>query len=436
MAVGNALNINQTGLVKLDGSTGIFTSTTTTNHNVLIGAASNAITNVAPSATTGVALVSQGAAADPAFSTVSVAGGGTGAVTLTGVLTGNGTSAITASTVTNHGVIIGGASNAVSSTAVGSTGQVLQANTGADPTYSTATFPSTATGTGTILRADGTNWVATTATYPSTTTVNQILYSSAANVVSGLTNGTTGQVLTATTGSAPSWQSPAAGTGVNKVITQTFSTAGSGTYTPSSGMLYCIVEVVGGGGGGGGSASTTASQLAVGGGGGSGSYARTTFSAADIGASKTYTVGAGGAGGTAGANNGSNGTNTTFGTGGTLVQGGAGGGGNGGAASGTVSFNLGGVPGTGVVPSGGTGAMAAGGAAGEFGASNFGVSQWNGRGAQSYFGQTQQYRSTTGPGGTGSGGSGGSGAYSFISAAAQAGGNGGDGIIIITEYTT
>jgi hypothetical protein len=51
----------------------------------------------------------------------------------------------------------------------GTLGTVLQGQgAGATPKYSTATYPSTATGTGTILRADGTNWVATTATYPNT----------------------------------------------------------------------------------------------------------------------------------------------------------------------------------------------------------------------------------------------------------------------------
>ena len=110
----------------------------------------------------------------------------------------------------------------------GTTGNVLQSNAAAAPSFSTATYPSVATGTGTILRADGTNWVATTATYPATTSVSQILYSSATNVVGGITtanngtlitgatgipsvlaNGTTGQVLTATTGSPPSWVAPA-----------------------------------------------------------------------------------------------------------------------------------------------------------------------------------------------------------------------------------
>jgi len=46
-------------------------------------------------------------------------------------------------------------------------GKVLQGQgVGTANNFSTATYPSTATGTGKILRADGTNWVATTATYP------------------------------------------------------------------------------------------------------------------------------------------------------------------------------------------------------------------------------------------------------------------------------
>lgn len=80
MATANAINANSAGLVIYNGS-GTFTATTTTNHNLLIGAASNAITNVAPSATSGVPVISQGASADPVFGTAVVAGGGTGNVT-------------------------------------------------------------------------------------------------------------------------------------------------------------------------------------------------------------------------------------------------------------------------------------------------------------------------------------------------------------------
>jgi len=66
---------------------------------------------------------------------LSVANGGTGATTLTGIVTGNGTSAMTANTVTQHGVLIGGASNAASSLGVASTGTVLAGATGADPAF-------------------------------------------------------------------------------------------------------------------------------------------------------------------------------------------------------------------------------------------------------------------------------------------------------------
>lgn len=58
-------------------------------------------------------------------------------IPLTGVMTGNGSSAVSASTVTQHGVVVGGASNAVTSTAVGATGTFLGGNTGADPTFQT-----------------------------------------------------------------------------------------------------------------------------------------------------------------------------------------------------------------------------------------------------------------------------------------------------------
>jgi len=63
--------------------------------------------------------------------------GGTGATTLTGVLTGNGTSALTGNAVTQYRVLLGGASNAVSEAAgVGTSGQVLTSNgAGSNPTF-------------------------------------------------------------------------------------------------------------------------------------------------------------------------------------------------------------------------------------------------------------------------------------------------------------
>lgn len=54
--------------------------------------------------------------------------------------------------------------------ATATAGQVLRSGASSAPSWSTATYPSIATGTGTILRADGTNWVASTATYPGSAT--------------------------------------------------------------------------------------------------------------------------------------------------------------------------------------------------------------------------------------------------------------------------
>jgi hypothetical protein len=52
-------------------------------YNTLVGGANNQITSVAPSATSGVPLISQGNAADPAFGTAVVEGGGTGVTSTT-----------------------------------------------------------------------------------------------------------------------------------------------------------------------------------------------------------------------------------------------------------------------------------------------------------------------------------------------------------------
>lgn len=94
--------------------------------------------------------------------------------------------------------------------------------------YSTATAGAILAGTATaqqMLQSGASGAPAwSTATYPASTTINQILYSSASNVISEITaanngtlissatgvpsllaNGTTGQVLSATTGAPPSW---------------------------------------------------------------------------------------------------------------------------------------------------------------------------------------------------------------------------------------
>lgn len=77
---------------------------------------------------------------------------------LTGILTGNGTSVISASTVTQYGVLVGGASNAVASTSAGASGTVLQGAGSANPSFSTASYPTT-TAQGDLLLSTSANTI-------------------------------------------------------------------------------------------------------------------------------------------------------------------------------------------------------------------------------------------------------------------------------------
>jgi len=99
--------------------------------------------------------------------------------------------------------------------------------------YSTSTSLAILAGTGTarqlLLSGAASTPAWSTTTFPATTNINEILFSSANNVITGITagnfgvlissssgvpswlaNGTTGQILTATTSGTPSWAAPAA----------------------------------------------------------------------------------------------------------------------------------------------------------------------------------------------------------------------------------
>lgn len=146
MPTSNSLNISSSGLVKFDG-TAAFSAVTTTQYNTLVGSTSNGISNVAPSATSGVPLISQGSSANPAYGTAVVAGGGTGQTTLT-----------------QYGVLVGAGTSPIAQLATGSSGQVLQSGgASANPAWSTATYPATAGTSGNVLTSDGTNWLSSSA---------------------------------------------------------------------------------------------------------------------------------------------------------------------------------------------------------------------------------------------------------------------------------
>lgn len=215
--------------------------------------------------------------------------------------------------------------------------------------------------------------------------------------------------------------------GVNffTVNIQKFTT--TGTYTPSSGMSSCIIELVGGGGGGGGTEANGGANFSCAGGGGGGVYVKNVFSNSTIGASQAVTIGAAGAAGAAGNNAGGTGGTTSVGA---LISGGGGAGGAGGATVATVQLTSGGIGGT--ASSGGS--FAVPGSVGGYGIVLLPTYLFGGAGASDYFGAGGQVASNgVGNGGLGFG-SGGGGASAGPTSGPFTGGAGTAGIVVITEY--
>ncbi len=454
----NALNLSSVaGVVLWDGSATLST-TAITQYDVLVGGTSNAISSISPTSNVGYVLTSNGLSANPSFqaapggsititgdtgggltgssftftggttgltfagatSTETLGGmlvvtnGGTGAATLTGVLTGNGTSAITANTVTQYGTVIAGASNAVSSVAPSATSGVPYISQGAsaNPTFGTAVVAGGGTGVATMTTAYAPVCAGMTAT--------------GALQVAATGLSTSGYVLTSNGASAlPSFKvTPSSSFTVN---IQTFTyTGGVQTYTPTSGMTYAEITCLGVGGAGGG-AAIASSKCSGGSGGGAGEYAIGMFSAASIGASQAVTIGAAGIG-NSGATGG-NGGNTSVGS---LISAYGGSGGITYAAT-ASSYNV-------IAGAGGTG-----GSGGNFRtpgmvgsnafcmpiASSFSL---GGTGANSQYGSGGQnsYQAT---GGAALGyGSGGGGTANTGGGSAYTGGAGTAGIVVIREY--
>ena len=393
---------------------------------VLAGSASDVISAVAAGTTGQVFIATTNSA--PSWGTAPVAGGGTGAVTLT-----------------NHGVLVGQGTSAIAATAAGTAGQVLQSGgASADPSYSTATYPSTAGSSGNVLTSNGTNW---------------------------------------------SSSAPAASSLITSYIAN-----GSWTINANTKVVQFFVW---GGGGGGGSGRCGASGSSGGGaGGGAGSFFTTSALAANItGSPYTITIGTGGTGGisinatTTNGNPGNPGNPTSIGSL-YIAPGGLGGGGgtSASASGGSSSISTNGlyllaVMGTGingvagVATSGSTvpiiyGYAGGGGGASGYGATvpriggsapaivdgtgstlvagglagaNTGATAGNGNpptgtalmiGATGGGGGGHDGTVTAGTGGNGAqpGGGGGGGAGNLSLNASGAGGNGGDGKVIIIEY--
>lgn len=154
-------------------------------------------------------------------------------------------------------------------------------------------------------------------------------------------------------------------------------TVGSGTYTPTAGMKKVLGIAVGGGGGG---DSGLITDSAGGGGGGGGTVIR-LMTAAEIGASKTYVVGAAGLGHTS-TQVSTAGTATTLDAAGALMNAGGGAQGTAGAAFSAIGVSV----------AGGAGGTAANGnlnipgMAGQRGTIYSGADGTGGKGGNSVFG--------------------------------------------------
>ena len=404
--------------------------------------------------------------------------------TINQLLYSSAANAITGLTTGNNGLLITSSAGVPSILGgPGTSGNILQSNAAASPSFSTTTYPST-NAINTLLYASAANVMSALATANSgvlitsaggvpsisstlppavqgnITSVGALASGSLAAgftpvtvpiggtglatatayaVLCGGTSatgafqsiasvGTSGQVLTSNgAGALPTFQSgPSSQTG-RLLSFQIFTTGTAQTYTKNISATTILVECLGGGGGGGG-CSISLSNVSAAGGGASGGYCRKWITSAA--STYTYTVGGGGAGGAAGTNPGTAGSATTFST---LSAGGGGGGGGGntnttgnaapGGSTATVSggdFNATGNPGhTGVAFT--TFLVTGAGGAGMYGG-----------GANPVTISTST--STAGNAATNYG-SGGSGAGGINVTATQAGGAGSTGLIIVWEYS-
>lgn len=195
----------------------------------------------------------------------------------------------------------------------------------------------------------------------------------------------------------------------------------TGTYTPDAHLAYVWVRMCGGGAGG-GNASSGAGSSGAGSGGGAGSTNEAIFSAADIGASKAVTIGAGGAAQ-------SNGSTTSLGS---LLTAPGGFAGNGGGGS--TGYGIKGGAG-GSVGSGGSPILGGAGFGGSCQAFNSAFNLGGNGGSNAFGGTAAGGTSGTGDdGNTPGGGGGGAGA----NAAGQSfnGGAGAAGVVEFIEFCT
>lgn len=199
--------INGTLIGATTPSTGVFTNATSTNLAVtgsITGASlslSGALTvsGVATLATTTVTNFTASNTSTLATTTITnlTVSGATTLNTPLPLASGGTNASLTAS---NGGVCYSTATGLAILAGTATTNKVLMSGASGAPSWSVPTYPNASATAGKVIRSDGTNYAASTATYPDTTTINQILYSSAANTIAGITTANNGVLVTNGTG--------------------------------------------------------------------------------------------------------------------------------------------------------------------------------------------------------------------------------------------
>lgn len=210
----------------LDGATWTAFSTAAGTVTSVSGTA-NRITSTG--GTTPVIDISASYVGQTSITTLGTIGTGTWQGTVVALAFGGTNKNITASA----GAIVYSDADSFELSAVGSSGQLFQSAGTSAPGWTTATYPSVATTTGTILRADGANWAKSTATFADTYTASNLLYSNGANTVTGLATANSAVLVTNSTG-VPAWS----GTMTNGqlIIGSTGATPTAATLTQGSGV--------------------------------------------------------------------------------------------------------------------------------------------------------------------------------------------------------
>ncbi len=254
-----------TGIVKNTTSTGVLSISapltsidglSTSAHQFLITTASDTYGTLGP-LTDGQLIIGDTGSA-PVLSTLTSGGGviitnGAGSITISATATD--------SPLTTKGDLWGYTTTNARLPAGSINGQILQVNSGAAAglSYSTATYPATASNVARLLRSDATNWVETTSTFADTYAASGFLYANGANNVVGLStainglpvtgntgipfilvgSGVTGNLLQSNAAAAPSWSTATypSSTTINQLLYSSSNNVVAGLATVNSSIL-------------------------------------------------------------------------------------------------------------------------------------------------------------------------------------------------------